>query len=136
MKMMIIFIKLNEIMKMIMSRHFFVNDSWSYLKNKFTSEKITQSTNFSENSSIAKDKFAFRMMIRFIFKTVLIKRYFFSFFWRRIKNFHKAHSKIQARRFWFDLSSFLRRFSSTLWEFEIREFIKFRETLCKFSWTT
>jgi hypothetical protein len=118
MKIVVIFIKSSEIMKIIMSRHFSINDNWSYSKNRFTSETITQSTNSSENSSIAENKFAFRIMTRFIFKTTLIKRYFFFFFWREIKNFDKIHSRISTRRFWFDFLSFSRQSQSTFWKSE------------------
>jgi hypothetical protein len=72
MKIVVIFIKSSEVMKIVMSRHFSINDNWSYSKNRFTSETIAQSANFSENSSIAENKFASRMMTRFIFKTKLI----------------------------------------------------------------
>jgi hypothetical protein len=80
MKIIVIFIKSSEVMKTIMSRHFSINDNWSYSENRFTSETIAQSANFSKNSFIAKSKFESRMMTRFIFRTTLIRRYFFFFF--------------------------------------------------------
>jgi hypothetical protein len=80
MKIVIILIKSNDVRKTIMSLHFLVNDNWSYSKNKLINKIMTQSANSSENSFTADNKFAFRIVIRFIFKATLIRRYFSFFF--------------------------------------------------------
>jgi hypothetical protein len=88
MRIVVIFIKSSEIMKTIMSLHFSINDNWSYSKNKFIRETMTQSANSSENSFIAENRLTSRIIIRFISRTTLIRRYFsFSFFFTRNQEF-------------------------------------------------
>ena len=95
-----------------------------------------QSTNCSKKSSTEKKRFAFQIMIWFIFKTALTNRYFSTFFfWLKIKDCDTIYNTISefccAIAFWSSSKSYhLARA-----KFENQKFVKFDEKQYEFSST-
>ena len=69
-----------EIWNSVKFRKISIKKNWSYFENKFIKKIIIQSTNCFEKSFIEKKKFAFRIVILFIFSVALINWYFSDFF--------------------------------------------------------